>query len=70
MLVLSRKAQQRILIGKDIQIIVVEITKNRVRLAVSAPKHIKVLRDELPRRNAEEKQSEDDYRQSLANEED
>lgn len=47
MLVLSRKADQRLLIGDDIEVVVVEVLGNRVKLGVIAPPHVRVLRDEL-----------------------
>jgi carbon storage regulator len=53
MLVLSRKEKQSIRIGDDIEITVVQIQGNRVRLAISAPKHIPVHRDEIVKRIAQ-----------------
>lgn len=47
MLVLKRGTDQSICIGPDIEITVVETTGNRVRLGISAPRHVKVLRGEL-----------------------
>ncbi len=47
MLVLARRVDERILIGDDIEVIVVEIEKGKVRLGIIAPREIKVLRDEL-----------------------
>ena len=49
MLVLSRKAGQKILIGGDIEIIVSRISGNRVTLGIRAPKELRVLRQELPK---------------------
>ena len=45
MLVLTRKAQEKIDIGPDIVVTVVEIDTNKVRIGVEAPKRITV--DEL-----------------------
>lgn len=39
MLVLSRKTDQSIKIGDDIEIMVVQITGNKVRLGIVAPNH-------------------------------
>ncbi len=47
MLVLSRKKQESILIGKDIAITVVEISGNRVRLGITAPVGVTIMRHEL-----------------------
>lgn len=47
MLILSRKVGQRICIGDDIEILVVEISENQVRLGVDAPKKVPVYRKEL-----------------------
>lgn len=47
MLVLSRKADQAIAIGNDVTIKVVSISGGRVRLAIDAPRHIRVMRQEL-----------------------
>ena len=47
MLVLTRKVGERIVIGENITVTVVEIQKGRVRLAVSAPREISVHREEV-----------------------
>lgn len=48
MLVLSRKTDERIRIGDDISIVVVEIRDNyRVRLGIEAPKDVPVHREEV-----------------------
>jgi carbon storage regulator len=47
MLVLSRKPGEAIHLGKDIVITVVEINGNRVRLGITAPRSVGVLRAEL-----------------------
>lgn len=47
MLVLSRKATQRILIGDNIAVTVVRVGNGAVRLGIEAPKEMKVIRDEL-----------------------
>lgn len=52
MLVVSRKAKERILIGEGPQQVVVEVVRvrgDRVRIGVSAPDDVKVLRGELQR---------------------
>ena len=47
MLILSRKCNERILIGDDIIITVVHLDNGTARLGVEAPKHITILREEL-----------------------
>jgi carbon storage regulator CsrA len=47
MLVLSRKAGEKVIIGNDITITLVEIDGNRVRLGIDAPDDIRILRAEL-----------------------
>ena len=47
MLVLSRKTKEKILIGKDIVISVLEIEGNSVKLGIKAPKDISILRMEV-----------------------
>ena len=46
-LVLSRRAGEAILIGDSIEILVTEIRGQQVRLAISAPAELRILRDEL-----------------------
>lgn len=47
MLVLSRKVEQRLMIGDDIVIVVTHIGENRVKLGIEAPRTTKVRRFEL-----------------------
>lgn len=47
MLVITRKKNESILIGDNIEITVVKVDDGSVRLAISAPKDIKILRREL-----------------------
>jgi carbon storage regulator len=47
MLVLSRQRDETIIIGDDIEITVVDIRGDKVRLGVSAPKEISVHRKEV-----------------------
>jgi len=47
MLVLSRKANQTILVGQDIEITVVSVKGGQVRIGIRAPQHVAVLRGEL-----------------------
>lgn len=47
MLVLSRKKGESILIGHDIELSVLEVTADGIRLGISAPKDVTILRKEL-----------------------
>lgn len=47
MLVLSRKVHEKLLIGDDVVITVVDCGNGRVRLGIEAPIDVKVLRAEL-----------------------
>jgi carbon storage regulator CsrA len=47
MLVLTRKTSETVWIGSDIEIRVTLIDGNKVRLAISAPRSVPVLRGEL-----------------------
>ena len=47
MLVLSRKMQQQIQIGDNITITVVRVTGKSVRIGISAPQDVRVMRSEL-----------------------
>lgn len=47
MLVLSRKKDEKIVIGDNITLIVVEIRDDKVRLGIEAPKHVTVHREEI-----------------------
>lgn len=49
MLVLSRKAGERIQIGDNVTVIVQRISGNRVALGIEAPDHVKIIRGELER---------------------
>ena len=46
MLVLSRKTDQSIMIGDDIEIVVSSIDGNSVRIGIKAPRDLKILRKE------------------------
>ena len=47
MLVLSRKPGERILIGDKVQITIVRIGPNTVRLGIDAPRDMNIVREEL-----------------------
>jgi carbon storage regulator len=52
MLVLTRKTNEKILIGPNVVITVVEIRGDKVRLGIEAPKHITVDREEVATKRA------------------
>lgn len=47
MLVLSRKPGETVLIGQDVRVTVAEVRGQRVRLAIEAPRHVPIFRQEL-----------------------
>jgi carbon storage regulator len=47
MLVLTRKLKESLIIDNDIEITVLDIRGDHVRLGVKAPKHIKIFRAEI-----------------------
>lgn len=47
MLVLSRKAGERILVGDDVAITIVRIGPNSVRVGIEAPRSTNIVREEL-----------------------
>jgi carbon storage regulator len=47
MLILSRKINEKVVIGEDISVSIIEIRGDQVRLGIDAPKKIKVFRQEV-----------------------
>ena len=47
MLILSRKINEKIMIGEDISVSIIEIRGDQVRLGVDAPREVKVYRQEV-----------------------
>ncbi|EGT2204903.1 carbon storage regulator CsrA [Clostridioides difficile] len=47
MLVISRKKDEAVLIGENIEVKVVGVDGNNVKLAISAPNNINILRKEI-----------------------
>ena len=47
MLILSRKVDQKIKIGDDITLTIIEVREGQVKIGVEAPKHVKVFRQEI-----------------------
>jgi carbon storage regulator len=46
MLVLTRRPRQVVMVGRDVQIMVLDIAGDRVRLGITAPRELKVVRHE------------------------
>ena len=51
---LSRKAEEAMYIGDDIKITVLDIRGGQVRIGISAPKEVKIHREEVYQRIVEE----------------
>ena len=47
MLILSRKSGERILLGNDIEVVVLEVRGDRVKLGFNAPRYVAIRRGEL-----------------------
>ncbi|KFD40707.1 hypothetical protein HX99_06080 [Peptococcaceae bacterium SCADC1_2_3] len=47
MLVISRRPGEKIFLGREIQITILEIKEGNVRLGIEAPLEVKILRGEL-----------------------
>ena len=47
MLIISRKIDEKIKIGDDIEIVIVDINKGQVKIGINAPKNVPIFREEL-----------------------
>jgi len=47
MLILSRKINEKVVIGDDITVSIIEIRGDQVRIGIDAPKIVKVFRQEV-----------------------
>ena len=47
MLIITRRAGERVMVGDDITIEVMEIVGNSVRIGISAPRSVPVYREEI-----------------------
>ena len=47
MLVLSRKSGERVLVGEDIEVVVLEVEGDRVKLGFTAPRYVPICRAEI-----------------------
>jgi carbon storage regulator len=64
MLILTRKLGEKIAIGDDITITLVEIKGTQVKLGIEAPKHIEIHRQEVYERIRQENLSSSDINDS------
>lgn len=48
MLVLTRKREQSITIGENVEVMVLGVSGDKVRLGITAPREIPVMRSEVP----------------------
>ncbi len=67
MLVLSRQRDESIMIGDDVEIIIVDVRGDKVRLGITAPKDIPVHRreiyDAIQREKGQKKESQQEEQQ-------
>ncbi|HMA60801.1 MAG TPA: carbon storage regulator CsrA [Halanaerobiales bacterium] len=47
MLILTRKENEKILIDEEIEISIVEIKGNKVKIGINAPEEVEILREEV-----------------------
>ena len=47
MLILSRKINEKVIIGDDITVSIIEVRGDQVRIGIDAPKKVKVFRQEV-----------------------
>lgn len=66
MLVLSRQRDETIMIGDEVQVTVVDIRGDKVRLGITAPPHVAVHRKEVYDAIMRESKVEDGHVKSLA----
>ena len=62
MLVLTRKLHQSIVIGDEIEVVVLEVRGEQVRLGIKAPKDVTVHRKEIYEQIQEENKSSSEVR--------
>lgn len=61
MLILSRKEEESIFLGKDIEIVVVSIGEGKVKLGIKAPREVDIVRSEV------KKAIEDENKMAMSN---
>ena len=55
MLVLSRRKEESIMVGDNIEIMVIDIQRNKIQLGITAPKRVPVYRKEIYGRICDER---------------
>lgn len=50
MLILTRKPDETVCIGDDVELTVLSVKGNQVRIGIKAPRHVAVHRDEIKKR--------------------
>jgi carbon storage regulator len=53
MLVLSRKSGEKILIGEDVEVVVLQVDGDRVKLGFVAPRYVPIFRAEIHQKLSE-----------------
>lgn len=61
MLVLTRKSGARLLMGDDIEVTILGVCGNQVRIGINAPKNIAVDREEIFLRKQQEREPPTDF---------
>jgi carbon storage regulator len=57
MLILSRRPGESVAIGDDVVVTVVGVSGNQIRLGITAPREVRVLREEIYKAMREENQA-------------
>jgi carbon storage regulator len=57
MLILSRRPGESLTIGDDVVVTVVSVSGNQIRLGITAPREVRVLREEIYKAMREEHQA-------------
>jgi carbon storage regulator len=57
MLILSRRPGESVTIGDDVVVTVVGVSGNQIRLGITAPREVRVLREEIYKAMREENQA-------------
>jgi len=57
MLILSRRPGESLTIGDDVVVTVIGVSGNQIRLGITAPREVRVLREEIHKAMREENQA-------------